>query len=38
MCCRAYNIVRRHGAMLLNLLGLMLPSGIPELQVWCRIL
>ncbi|PSN54649.1 hypothetical protein C0J52_01070 [Blattella germanica] len=29
LCCTAFNIVRRHGNLLLNLFGLMASSGIP---------
>ncbi|XP_069687221.1 phosphatidylinositol 4-phosphate 3-kinase C2 domain-containing subunit beta isoform X3 [Periplaneta americana] len=28
-CCTAFNVVRRHGSLLLNLFGLMASSGIP---------
>jgi len=31
-CCRCFNILRRNSHLLLNLMGLMLNSGIPELQ------
>ena len=32
LCCRAYNILRRHGDMFINLFKLMISTGIPELQ------
>jgi len=31
-CCRAYNIIRKHGKLLINLFLLMLATGIPELR------
>lgn len=31
LCCRAYNILRRHGHTLVNLFRLMIPAGMPEL-------
>ena len=31
-CCDAFNIVRKNGQLLMNLLLLMLSSGLPELQ------
>ncbi|GBG30282.1 Phosphatidylinositol 3-kinase, putative [Hondaea fermentalgiana] len=31
LCCRAYNILRRHGNTLVNLFRLMVPAGMPEL-------
>ncbi|CAB1425312.1 unnamed protein product [Pleuronectes platessa] len=32
LCCEAYNVIRRHTHLFLNLLGLMLSCGIPELS------
>lgn len=32
LCCEAYNRIRKHAHLFLNLLGLMLSSGIPELS------
>ncbi|XP_068117176.1 phosphatidylinositol 4-phosphate 3-kinase C2 domain-containing subunit alpha [Hyperolius riggenbachi] len=31
LCCQAYNLLRRHSNLFLNLLSLMLSSGLPEL-------
>uniref|UniRef100_A0A3Q3KKT9 Uncharacterized protein n=1 Tax=Monopterus albus TaxID=43700 RepID=A0A3Q3KKT9_MONAL len=31
LCCEAYNLIRKHTHLFLNLLGLMLSCGIPEL-------
>lgn len=41
LACRAYNICRKHGHMLISLLLLMLATGIPELTglddiMWLR--
>lgn len=32
LCCLAYNLIRKHTHLFLNLLGLMLSCGIPELS------
>ncbi|XP_075869462.1 phosphatidylinositol 4-phosphate 3-kinase C2 domain-containing subunit beta isoform X2 [Nelusetta ayraudi] len=32
LCCEAYNLLRKHTHLFLNLLGLMLSCGIPELS------
>nr|XP_019933893.1 PREDICTED: phosphatidylinositol 4-phosphate 3-kinase C2 domain-containing subunit beta-like [Paralichthys olivaceus] len=32
LCCEAYNVIRKHTHLFLNLLGLMLSCGIPELS------
>ncbi|KAM4018291.1 LOW QUALITY PROTEIN: phosphatidylinositol 4-phosphate 3-kinase C2 domain-containing subunit alpha [Anomaloglossus baeobatrachus] len=31
LCCQAYNLLRKHTSLFLNLLSLMLSSGLPEL-------
>jgi len=32
VCCRAYNVLRRHGELLITLFSLMKASGLPELR------
>uniref|UniRef100_A0A8B9FT39 Phosphatidylinositol 4-phosphate 3-kinase C2 domain-containing subunit alpha n=1 Tax=Amazona collaria TaxID=241587 RepID=A0A8B9FT39_9PSIT len=32
LCCQAYNLIRKHASLFLNLLSLMLSSGLPELS------
>eukprot|EP00005_Dracoamoeba_jomungandri_P001666 CAMPEP_0174251648 /NCGR_PEP_ID=MMETSP0439-20130205/1398_1 /TAXON_ID=0 /ORGANISM="Stereomyxa ramosa, Strain Chinc5" /LENGTH=1738 /DNA_ID=CAMNT_0015332009 /DNA_START=91 /DNA_END=5307 /DNA_ORIENTATION=+ len=32
LCCRAFNIVRRHGNVIISLFAMMLRSGIPQLS------
>ncbi|XP_043938023.1 phosphatidylinositol 4-phosphate 3-kinase C2 domain-containing subunit alpha [Protopterus annectens] len=32
LCCQAYNLIRKHAGVFLNLLSLMLTSGLPELN------
>ncbi|KAM9217202.1 phosphatidylinositol 4-phosphate 3-kinase C2 domain-containing subunit beta [Leptosomus discolor] len=32
LCCQAYNLIRKHTHLFVNLLGLMLSCGIPELS------
>lgn len=41
LCCRAYNVLRKHSNLLITLFSLMLQCGIPELEtdgdiVWLR--
>jgi phosphatidylinositol kinase/protein kinase (PI-3 family) len=41
LCCRAYNVLRKHSTLLITLFSLMLQCGIPELEtdadiVWLR--
>uniref|UniRef100_A0A8C5QNM3 Phosphatidylinositol 4-phosphate 3-kinase C2 domain-containing subunit alpha n=1 Tax=Leptobrachium leishanense TaxID=445787 RepID=A0A8C5QNM3_9ANUR len=31
LCCQAYNLLRKHSQLILNLLSLMISSGLPEL-------
>ncbi|XP_062402676.1 phosphatidylinositol 4-phosphate 3-kinase C2 domain-containing subunit alpha [Sardina pilchardus] len=31
LCCQAYNLIRKHSGLFLNLLSLMMQSGLPEL-------
>ncbi|KAI5620325.1 phosphatidylinositol 4-phosphate 3-kinase C2 domain-containing subunit alpha isoform X2, partial [Silurus asotus] len=31
LCCQAYNLIRKHSSLFLNLLSLMMQSGLPEL-------
>ncbi|XP_001510027.3 phosphatidylinositol 4-phosphate 3-kinase C2 domain-containing subunit alpha [Ornithorhynchus anatinus] len=31
LCCQAYNLIRKQTSLFLNLLSLMIPSGLPEL-------
>ncbi|XP_041852775.1 phosphatidylinositol 4-phosphate 3-kinase C2 domain-containing subunit alpha isoform X2 [Melanotaenia boesemani] len=31
LCCQAYNLIRKHSGLFLNLLSLMMSSGLPEL-------
>uniref|UniRef100_A0A8C9T4C5 Phosphatidylinositol-4-phosphate 3-kinase catalytic subunit type 2 alpha n=1 Tax=Scleropages formosus TaxID=113540 RepID=A0A8C9T4C5_SCLFO len=31
LCCQAYNLIRKHASLFLNLLSLMMSSGLPEL-------
>ncbi len=33
LCCRGFNVIRRHGNLLLNLFALMESSGIPHVKV-----
>ncbi|XP_063053726.1 phosphatidylinositol 4-phosphate 3-kinase C2 domain-containing subunit alpha [Engraulis encrasicolus] len=32
LCCQAYNLIRKHSGLFLNLLSLMMQSGLPELS------
>jgi phosphatidylinositol-4,5-bisphosphate 3-kinase len=32
LCCKAYNVVRKHSNLFLNLFSMMLSTGIPELK------
>jgi phosphatidylinositol-4,5-bisphosphate 3-kinase len=32
LCCKAYNVVRKHSNLFLNLFSMMLSTGIPELM------
>ncbi|KRX10773.1 Protein kinase-like domain [Pseudocohnilembus persalinus] len=32
MCCKGYNLIRKHGHFIINIFKLMLSAGIPELQ------
>lgn len=31
MCCKGYNLIRKHGHFIINIFKLMLSAGIPEL-------
>uniref|UniRef100_A0A4W3IZ67 Phosphatidylinositol 4-phosphate 3-kinase C2 domain-containing subunit alpha n=1 Tax=Callorhinchus milii TaxID=7868 RepID=A0A4W3IZ67_CALMI len=33
LCCQSYNLIRKHASHFLNLLSLMLSSGLPELTI-----
>lgn len=33
MCCKAYNLIRKHGHFIINMFKLMLSAGMPELKV-----
>lgn len=32
MCCKGYNLIRKHGHFIINMFKLMLSAGIPELK------
>ena len=35
LCCQAFNVVRKHGNLILHLFGLMTSSGIPGVDCGC---